>query len=128
MGYRVVDTAAVEPTEGRPCEYRGLTEPADLTQMALNYFRAEPGEQAPLAYHYHETQEEAFYVLSGTLHVETPEGELTVPEGSLFAADPESPHRAFNPEGAEEAVELLAVGAPPADDDAVAYDPEDDQP
>ena len=125
MGYRVVDTETVRPADNRPCEYRGLTEPAELSEMALNYFRAEPGEQAPLAYHYHETQEEAFYVLSGTLHVETPEGELTVPEGSVFAADPESPHRAHNPEDADEAVELLAVGAPPADDDAVPYDPED---
>jgi mannose-6-phosphate isomerase-like protein (cupin superfamily) len=125
MGYRVVDTETVAPAEGRPCEYRGLTEPAELSQLALNYFCAAPGEQAPLAYHYHETQEEAFYVLSGTLHVETPEGDMTVPEGGVFAADPESPHRAYNPGDAEAAVELLAVGAPPADDDAVAYDPED---
>ena len=125
MGYRVVDTEAVQPAEGRPCEYRGLTEPAALSQLALNYFCAEPGEQAPLAYHYHETQEEAFYVLSGALHVETPKRDLTVPAGSVFAADPESPHRAYNPADADGAVELLAVGAPPADDDAVPYHPED---
>ncbi|MXR19177.1 cupin domain-containing protein [Halobacterium bonnevillei] len=125
MGYRVVDPDDVEPPADRPCEYRSLTEPADLDEMALNVFRAEPGEQVPLAYHYHETQEEAFFVLSGTLSVETPEGTFEVPAGNLFAVDPESPHRAHNPETADETVELLAVGAPPASDDAVAYEPGD---
>ena len=125
MGYHVVDTDEVDPDPDRPCTRRSLSELAGLSEMAINRFEADPGDQLPLAYHYHETQEEAFYVLSGTLHVETPEGDLTVPEGGVFAADPESPHRAYNPGDAEAAVELLAVGAPPADDDAVAYDPED---
>jgi len=124
MSYRVVETETVEAEPDRPCTLRRLSERAGLERMAVNRFEADPGEQVPLAYHYHETQEEAFYVLSGTLHVETPEGDLTVPEGSVFAADPESPHRAYNPEDAADAVELLAVGAPPADDDAVPYEPE----
>ncbi|MFB6068640.1 MAG: cupin domain-containing protein [Halobacterium sp.] len=126
MGYRVVDADDVEPPADRPCEYRSLTAPADLDKMAVNLFRAAPGEQVPLAYHYHETQEEAFYVVSGTLAVETPAETYEVPAGSLFAADPESPHHAHNPADADEPVELLAVGAPPAADDAVAYDPETD--
>ncbi|NIB99235.1 cupin domain-containing protein [Halobacterium sp. R2-5] len=126
MGYRIVDPDDVEVPEGRPCEYHSLTDAGDLDNMAVNLFRAEPGEQVPLAYHYHETQEEAFFVLSGTLFVETPEETYEVPEGHLFAVDPESPQRAHNPEDADERVELLAVGAPPASDDAVAYDPEDD--
>jgi mannose-6-phosphate isomerase-like protein (cupin superfamily) len=127
MGYRVVDPETVEPAENRPCEYRGLTGPAELDQFAQNVIRATAGEQVPIAYHYHEQQQEAFYVLSGTLHVETPDGELAVPEGSVFAADPESPHRAHNPEDADETVELLAVGAPPVADDAVPYEPGDAQ-
>ena len=126
MGYRVVDTESVDPEPDRPCECRKLTEPGGLDEAAINRFRAEPGEQLPLAYHYHETQEEAFFVLSGTLFVETPEGTYEVPEGHLFAVDPESPQRAHNPEDADERVELLAVGAPPASDDAVAYDPSED--
>jgi mannose-6-phosphate isomerase-like protein (cupin superfamily) len=126
MGYRVIDPDDVDVPEERPCEYRSLTEPAALSNMAVNLFRADPGEQVPLAYHYHETQEEAFYVLSGTLHVETPEGTLEIPEGELFAAEPESPHRAHNPDDADETVELLAVGAPPATDDAVPYEPDEE--
>lgn len=126
MGYRIVDPDDVEVPEGRPCEYRSLTDAGDLDEMAMNLFRAEPGEQLPLAYHYHEQQEEAFFVLSGTLFVETPGQTYEVPEGHLSTVDPESPQRAHNPEDAEERVELLAVGAPPAPDDAVAYDPSED--
>jgi len=125
MGYRVVDTEAVEPSPDRPCELRRLSEAAGLERMAVNRFVAEPGEQIPLAYHYHDTQEEAFFVLSGTLHVETPEETYRVPAGDLFAVDPGSPQRAFNPADADEAVTVLAIGAPPADDDAHAYDPDE---
>ena len=122
MDYQVVDTDAVDPEPDRPCECRKLTTPAGLDQMAINRFRAEPGEQVPLAYHSHDTQEEAFYVLSGTLSVETPEHTYTVDAGELFTVTPGSPQRAHNRQNATEPVELLAIGAPPADD-AVPYDP-----
>lgn len=124
MGYRVVDTDVVESTPDRPCDQRALSEAAGLTQMAVNRFVAEPGEQIPLAYHYHDEQEEAFFVLSGTLHVETPEETYEVGEHCLFTVDPGSPQRAFNPESAEEAVDVVAVGAPASEGDAHAYDPE----
>jgi mannose-6-phosphate isomerase-like protein (cupin superfamily) len=127
MGYRVVDTDAVPTAEDRPCRLRRLSEPAGLSQMAINRFSAAPGEQLPLAYHAHETQEEAFYVLSGTLAVETPDEEYTVETGDLFAVDPASPQRAYNPADASESVEVLAIGAPPVSGDATAYDPETDE-
>jgi mannose-6-phosphate isomerase-like protein (cupin superfamily) len=95
-----------------------------MERVAINRFDAAPGEQLPLAYHYHETQEEAFLVRSGTLHVETPEGEFTVPAGSMFAAEPEAPHRAYNPDDADGTVSVVAVGAPPVDGDAVPYEPD----
>ena len=126
MGYRVVDVDSVEPESGRPCECRKLTDAAGLSAMAVNRFRADPGEQLPLAYHHHETQEEAFYVVSGTLAVETPDRTYEVDEGDLFAIDPGSPQRAYNPADAVDDVVVLAVGAPPAADDAVAYDPDGD--
>jgi len=123
MGYRVVDTTAVEPEPERPSTCRKLADPAGLDELALNRFRAAPGEQVPLAYHYHETQQEAFYVLSGTLVVETPDERYTVETDELFVVDPGSPQRAHNPETADTAVELLAIGAPPVADDAVVYEP-----
>ncbi|GAA0725001.1 mannose-6-phosphate isomerase-like protein (cupin superfamily) [Halorubrum trapanicum] len=125
MGYRVVDADAVEPEPDRPCECRKLSDPGDLDAAAINRFRAAPGEQLPLAYHYHETQQEAFYVLDGTLAVETPERTYEVSADDLFVVDPESPQRAHNPADADVPVTVLAIGAPPADGDAVAYDPDE---
>ncbi|ADB59019.1 Cupin 2 conserved barrel domain protein [Haloterrigena turkmenica DSM 5511] len=124
MEYSVIDPDDLESVEDRPCDLRRVSDAAGLENVAINRFRAEPGEQLPLAYHYHERQEEAFVVLSGTLHVETPEGELEVPEGDVFTAQPESAHRAYNPADATETVEVVAVGAPPVSDDAVPYEPD----
>ena len=116
MEYSVIDPDDLEYVEDRPCDLRRLSAAAGMDNVAINRFDAEPGEQLPLAYHVHDTQEEAFLVLSGTLHVETPEGDHVVPEGSMFAAQPESPHRAYNPEDADEPVSVVAVGAPSVDD------------
>ncbi|ELZ95327.1 Polyketide synthase curC [Haloferax mucosum ATCC BAA-1512] len=126
MGYRVVDTETVEPVSDRPCELRRVGSEAGLETVALNRFRAVPGEQVPLTYHYHTEQEEAFYVLSGTLFVETLDGTFEVPTDGLFVADPESPHRAYNPEDASEPVELLALGSPAVSGDAERYEPDEE--
>ncbi len=123
MGYHVVTPDELEPVPDRPCELRRVSEAAGFEEMAANWFRAEPGEEIPLAYHYHDDQEELFYVIEGTLHVETPEGTYEVPEGSLFAVEPESPQRAHNPADADAPVTTLAVGAP-AVDDVHPYEPE----
>ncbi len=122
MGYAVIDPDDVDPTPDRPCVRRAIGERAGLENLAVNRYEADPGEQLPLAYHYHDDQEELFYVLDGELHVETPDGVHEVPAGQCFVADPDSPHRAHNPADAEETVEVLAVGAP-AVEDAHAYEP-----
>lgn len=124
MGYRTVDATEVDAEPDRPCELRRLGDAADLQQMAVNRFEADPGEQLPLAYHYHDQQEEAFYVLSGTLHVETPEGEFELGPDELFAVEPGSPQRAFNPESATDPVTVLAIGVPPVSGDANPYERE----
>ena len=126
MGYRIVDPETIEPVADRPCELRRLSEPAQLSSVALNQFRAAPGEQIPLAYHYHEEQQEAFYVLSGTLSVETPEKEISVSAGSLFVADAESPHRAYNPADATADVTVLALGTPAVSGDAFPSEPDNE--
>ncbi|MGM0606571.1 MAG: cupin domain-containing protein [Halobacteriota archaeon] len=123
MGYRTVDPDALDPVADRPCDLRRLSDRGALEHVAVNRFRAEPGEQLPLTYHYHETQQEAFFVVSGTLSIETPEETHTVPAGQLFVADAESPHRAYNAADANGTVTVLALGAPPVDGDAVAYEP-----
>jgi mannose-6-phosphate isomerase-like protein (cupin superfamily) len=124
MGYHVVDTDEIEPDPDRPCTRRSLSEPGGLTNMAINRYTAEPGEELPLAYHYHDDQEEAFYVLSGTLHVKTPEGELEAGPDTLLTVEPDSPQFAYNPEDAGDPVDVVAIGAPAIDDDVHAYDPD----
>ncbi|MFC7213379.1 cupin domain-containing protein [Saliphagus sp. GCM10025334] len=126
MGYRIVDPGSVDPAPDRPSECRKLSESGGLETMAINRFRAEPGEELPLAYHYHETQQEAFYVLEGTMAVETPEDTYEVPTDCLFVVDPGSPQRAYNPADAEGPITVLAIGAPATDGDARAYDPDDE--
>lgn len=121
MGYHVVRVSELEPTPDRPSTQWAVGDAADLSNFAMNVYEAAPGEQVPLAYHLHQAQEEAMYVLSGTLHVETPEGEKVLGPDEVFIAEPESPHRAFNPADASESVRLIAVGAPKADD-AEAYE------
>ena len=72
MEYRLVETDAVPTAEGRSCRPRQLSGPAGRSQVAIDRFTAEAGEQLPLAYHYHDEREEAFGVLSGTLAVGAP--------------------------------------------------------
>ncbi|WP_158058574.1 cupin domain-containing protein [Halorussus halophilus] len=123
MGYHVIDPASVEPTPDRPCVQRAVGDEAGLENVAVNVYEVAPGEQIPLAYHYHDEQEEVFYVTEGDLHVETPDEEYVVPAGQVFVAEPDSPQLAYNPESADETVRALALGAPSVDD-AHAYDPD----
>lgn len=116
MGYHVVDPDDIAPTPDRPSEHRSITRAVGLAEMGLNVYRAEPGEQLPLVYHVHDEQEEAFYVLSGAMRVETPDREYDVGADEVFVAEPNSPHRAYVPEDAEETARVLAVGAPSVDD------------
>ncbi len=123
MGYSVVHTDEVAEVEDRPCEMRRLSDPAGLSKMAVNRFSPEPGEQIPLAYHYHDEQEEAFYVVSGRLSVETPEETYELGAGDLFAVDPGSPQRAYAPEDADGPADVLAIGAPADGSDVHKYEP-----
>lgn len=122
MAYHVVDPEDVEPLPDRDATARSISDHVGLEMLGLRRYTAAPGEQLPLSYHVHEEQEEAFYVTAGELHVETPEREYVVPAGQVFIAEPKSPHRAFNPDDAEDDAMVLAVGAPSVDD-VSSYDP-----
>lgn len=128
MGYEVVDPYSEEPLSNRPCETYAITGNRSVAgrfeNLGLRLYHAEPGEQIPLKYHYHDNQEEGFYVLRGELHVETPEKEYTATEGEFFLVESGSPHRAFNPSDANSSVEALAFGAP-THDSGKSYDPDE---
>ena len=129
MGYHLVDPDELDQWDDRPADVRSLSAAAGYdyqdSRLGLRVYELAPGEQAGLAYHYHDEQVEAFYVLDGTLHVETPDGEIVVETDQSLFVDPGSPQRAYNPDDADATVRLLAVGAPSVDD-AHAYDPSED--
>ena len=120
MGYHLVDPAELDQWDDRPADVRSLSVAAGYdyrdSKLGLRVYELEPGDQSALGYHYHDEQVEAFYVLDGTLHVETPEDEFVVEKDQALFVDPGSPQRAYNPDDADGAVRVLAIGAPTVDD------------
>lgn len=127
MGYHLIDPDDLDQWDDRPTDVRSLSVAAGYdyqdSQLGVRVYELAPGEQSGLRYHHHDEQVEFFYVLEGTLHVETPDREYVVERDQALFVDPGSPQRAFNPRDADMAVRLLAVGAPSVDD-AHTYDPE----
>lgn len=74
MGYHVVDPADVDPAPDRPSEMRYVSEAVGMENMGLRVYDVAPGEEIPVSgLHYHDRQEEVFYVVEGRLAVETPD-------------------------------------------------------
>jgi uncharacterized cupin superfamily protein len=65
----------------------------DATKCRVNFIEVEPGNQA-FSFHYHEMNEEVFYIISGTGIVRTSKGEITVKSGDAitFPAGKEGAH------------------------------------
>lgn len=126
MGYHRVDPEELEQWDDRPTDVRSLSVAAGYdyqnAPLGMRVYDLAPGEQSGKRYHYHDEQVEVFYVLEGTLHVETPEDEIIVETDQALFVDPGSPQRAYNPADAEMNTRILAIGAPSADD-AHTYDP-----
>ena len=123
MSYHVVTPEELPPTEDYPCDRRSVTEAVGLANLAIAVYELAPGEQLPRTYHSHRQREEVFHVLAGTLHVETPERDVEVEAGSMFVAEPDSPHRAYSPPDAPGPVRVVGIGAPRADP-GIPYEPE----
>jgi uncharacterized cupin superfamily protein len=124
MGYHHVDVAGVDPSPDRPSVTRSISDAAGLENVAVNRYEVEPGEEIPLAYHYHDDQEKVFYVLSGALSVQTPGRTYEVAADEAFMVEPDSPQRAHVPEDADEQAVALGIGAP-AVDDVHPYEPDE---
>jgi len=115
MSYHVVDPADLDSTPEYPCDRRSIAGETGLSTLAAAVYEMAPGEELAQEYHYHDQREELFYVLAGTLYVETPEREFEVPTESVFVVEPDSPIRPYNPQSAGESVRVIGVGAPQYD-------------
>lgn len=65
----------------------------ESSKCSVNFVELAPGNYA-YGYHYHESNEEVFYIISGTGIVRTPQGEITVKAGDAitFPAGPKGAH------------------------------------
>jgi uncharacterized cupin superfamily protein len=65
----------------------------EVVKCSVNFVELQPGNYA-YGYHYHEANEEVFYIISGTGIVRTPQGEITVgaSDAITFPAGPEGAH------------------------------------
>ena len=73
---------------GEDSARRGLSEPLETTDIALNHYRLAPGEGLPGGVHAHMDQEEVFVVLNGEATFETLDGEVTVGEREAIRFSP----------------------------------------
>jgi uncharacterized cupin superfamily protein len=89
---------------------RPLTDALGLTDVAINYYELEPGDSFAFAYHSHEVQEEAFYVISGTATFETADGPVEVGDNEIVRFERDEFQRGWN--RGDEVVRALALGAP----------------
>lgn len=112
MTHHHVDPSTLTPTPDHPCDRRSISETLGLEILALATYELAPGEDLATTYHYHDHRVEALYVVDGVLSVETPAETLRIEPGELFVAEPDSPHRPFNPPAAGGPVRVLGAGAP----------------
>ena len=75
--------------DGNEFTVKPIVAQADVNQCRVNFVEVEPGSFA-YGYHYHETDEEVFYIIS----VRTINGDVTVKAGDAitFPAGPEGAH------------------------------------
>lgn len=89
---------------------RPLTDALGAEHCSLNYYELAPGDSFAFGFHAHDSQEEVFYVQSGTVTFETEDGETAVSAGEAVRFAAGEFQRGVN-EG-EERVVALAMGAP----------------
>ena len=108
-GYTICEVAdAPDAFEGKyPGEMRFLGGPLAAEQMALTYRRMPPETGGKGSYgHRHKTQEEIYFVLSGTLQFKLEDEVLDLPAGTVVRIAPAVVRSVWN-EGPDDAVLIM---------------------
>ena len=101
----------VEPNAfGSDIDRRGLSDPLETTDLALNRYRLDPGERFSGGMHAHMDQEEVFVIVEGEATFETMDGEVTVGEAQVIRFAPGEFQSGKNDSDGE--VVAFAMGAP----------------
>lgn len=79
--------------DGNEFTVKPVIPPGDSDKCSANFVEIAPGNYA-YGYHYHEMNEEVFYIISGTGIIRTPKGEINVEAGDAitFPTGPEGAH------------------------------------
>ena len=106
-----VSIGDVEPNAfGSDIDRRGLSDPLETTDFALNRYRLDPGEPFSGGMHAHMDQEEVFVIVEGEATFETMDGEVTVGEAEVIRFAPGEFQSGKNDSDGE--VVAFAMGAP----------------
>lgn len=105
-----VDIDDVEPLAMGDADRRGLTEPLNTDDVAINHYELEPDERFSGGLHTHLDQEEVFLVVSGETTFETGEDERVVSAGEAIRFAPGEYQTGYN--SGDETVRAFALGAP----------------
>ncbi len=101
----------VEPGAfGRDIDRRGLTDPLGTSDLSINYYRLESGEEFSSGLHTHMDQEEVFLIVEGEATFETRDKEIIVGEGEVVRFAPGEYQTGTNESDGE--VIAYAMGAP----------------
>ncbi len=118
MEHVAIDDVDHPPTISPADVVRVLGPELGTTDVAVNHFELEPGNQFGFDYHRHGDQEEVFVVLAGTATFRTEDGDVEVGAGEAIRFGPGELQLGRN-EGPERVV-ALAIGAP-RDSTAIEY-------
>lgn len=79
----------------------------DVSKCSANFVEVEPGKYA-YGYHYHEENEEVFYIISGEASVKTEKGDIHLKQGDIicFPANINGSHVISNPSKTEKLIYL----------------------
>ena len=106
-----VSIGDVEPNAfGSDIDRRGLSDPLETTDFALNRYRLDPGERFSGGMHAHMDQEEVFVIVEGEATFDTMDGEVTVGEAEVIRFAPGEFQSGKNDSDGE--VVAFAMGAP----------------
>jgi uncharacterized cupin superfamily protein len=111
-GMERIDIDDVDPAffGDEDVDRRALTDELNASDLAINYYRLEPGQSFSGGMHTHMDQEEVFYVVDGVATFQTPEGEYEVGPDEAIRFAPGDYQSGRN--DTDDDVVALALGAP----------------
>lgn len=115
--YEHVTVEALPDAPNRTDHKWEVDEAVGATEFGFNVYVARPGQQLPWGYHYHPDHEEIFYVIEGTIRIETPEESFDVGAGEAFFVPPGAPQNASAI--GDRPAKVIAAGAPKAHDTSI---------